>query len=67
MNKEHQTLKIANIDDNNLVQEDKAKGKSSKNIDHEVDSNKTDSDSEILEPYSCPECGETCDDLDDFS
>ena len=67
MNQEHQKLKIVKIYDKKLVQENKAKGKSSKINDHEINSEDTDSDSDILEPYSCPECGETCDDLDDFS
>ena len=69
MSKKHNKHKSVNIDDSLPVKGNKSEQNTSKDDDHEVYSEESNSDSEsdILEPYICPECGKECDDLEDFS
>ena len=71
MSKKHNKHKSVNNDDSDSlsVKDNKTEQSSSKDDNHEVYSEESNSDSEsdILEPYICPECGKECDDLEDFS
>ena len=49
------------------VKENESDLKISKDNDHEDYSEDSDNDSDTLEPYICPECGEECDDLENFT
>ena len=67
MSEKHTKHKSVNNDDSVPVKGNKTKQNSSKNDDHKVYSEESDSESDILEPYICPECGKECEDLEDFS
>ena len=69
MCKKHNRHKSVNNDDSVPVKVNKSEQNTSKDYDHEIYSEESNSDSEsdILEPYICPECGKECDDLEDFS
>ena len=67
MSKKHTKHKSVNNDDSVPVKGNKTEQNSSKDDDHKVYSEESDSESDILEPYICPECGKECEDLEDFS
>ena len=69
MNKKHNKLKSDQHDDYKSVKDNTIAVKSSKDNDPEVSSEESDnnSESDISEPYICPECGNKCDDLETFS
>ena len=69
MSKKHNKHKSVNNDDSVPVKGNESDHNSSKDDDHKVyseDSN-NDSESDILEPYICQDCGKECDDLEDFT
>ena len=69
MSKKHNKHKSVNNDDSVPISGNKTEQTSSKDDGHEVYSEESNSDSEsdILEPYICPECGKECEYLEDFS
>ena len=69
MNKKHNIRKSDQNYDYESVKDNTIELKSSKDTDPEVSSEESDnnSESDIPEPYICPECGKKCDDLETFS
>ena len=69
MSKKHNRNQSVNNANSVPVKGKKSEQNTSKYDDHEVYSEESNSDSEsdILEPYICPECGKECDDLEGFA
>ena len=69
MNTSHNKPKIVQNYDYESVKDNIIELKGSKDIDLEINSEESDnnSESDVLEPYICPECGKKCDDLEIFS
>ena len=73
MNKKHNMIffKYISVCNENYVtvKDSESERKTRKDNDHEdySEDRDNDSDTDTLEPYICPECGEECDDLENFS